>query len=196
MENTKEKILDAALISFAENGYKGTNLRDLAGSLGLSKSALYKHYKSKEDIYNAVLDRMEAYYIANFDSADNAPFTPKSTDELLSMTMEMLDFTMHDKKIILTRQLLLTEQFRDQRTRRLATLHFLTGTRDNFAKIFAEMIKLGILKDEDPDMLSFAYTSPITTLLHYCDREPKKEEEIIGQIEEFIRHFIKTYSNK
>lgn len=196
MENTKEKILDAALVSFAENGYKGTNLRDLAGSLGLSKSALYKHYKSKEDIYNAVLDRMEAYYIAHFDSADNTPSTPKSCEELLSMTMEMLDFTMHDKKIILTRQLLLTEQFRDQRTRRLATLHFLTGTRDNFAKIFAGMIKLGILKDEDPDMLSFAYTSPITALLHYCDREPEKEEEIIGQIEKFIRHFIKTYSNK
>ena len=45
MENTtKEKILDAALVSFAENGYKGTNLRDLAAGMGLSKSALYKHY--------------------------------------------------------------------------------------------------------------------------------------------------------
>lgn len=57
MENTtKEKILDAALVSFAENGYKGTNLRDLAAGMGLSKSALYKHYASKEDTaYGAVL---------------------------------------------------------------------------------------------------------------------------------------------
>ena len=65
MENTtKEKILDAALVSFAENGYKGTNLRDLAAGMGLSKSALYRHYESKEDIWNAVLDRMEAYYVS------------------------------------------------------------------------------------------------------------------------------------
>ena len=59
MENTtKEKILDAALVSFAENGYRGTNLRDLAAGLGLSKSALYRHYESKEDVWNAIPDRM------------------------------------------------------------------------------------------------------------------------------------------
>ena len=46
---TKERILDAALVSFAEHGYKGTNLRDLAAGMGLSKSALYRHYESKED---------------------------------------------------------------------------------------------------------------------------------------------------
>ena len=51
MENTtKNRILEQALIMFAENGYKGTNLRELASALGLSKSALYKHYESKEDI--------------------------------------------------------------------------------------------------------------------------------------------------
>ena len=60
MENTtKSRILEEALIMFAENGYKGTNLRDLAARLGFSKSALYKHYSSKEDIWNALLDRME-----------------------------------------------------------------------------------------------------------------------------------------
>ena len=45
---TKKRILDAALVSFVENGYKGTNLRDFAAGLGLSKSALYRHYESKE----------------------------------------------------------------------------------------------------------------------------------------------------
>ena len=69
MENTtKERILDAALVSFAENGYKGTNLRDLAAGMGLSKSALYRHYESKEDIWNAVFDQMEAYYVSRFGS--------------------------------------------------------------------------------------------------------------------------------
>ena len=39
-KGTKERILDAALDMFARRGYDGTNLRDLAASLGLSKSAL------------------------------------------------------------------------------------------------------------------------------------------------------------
>ena len=74
MENTtKSRILDEALVMFAENGYKGTNLRDLAARLGLSKSALYKHYTSKEDIWNAVLDRMEAYYGEKFGSSEHLP---------------------------------------------------------------------------------------------------------------------------
>lgn len=194
MENTtKEKILDAALVCFAENGYKGTNLRDLAAGLGLSKSALYRHYESKEDIWNAVIDQMEAYYVSKFGSPEKLPPVPKSCDELISMTMRMLDFTLHDKRVILTRQLLLKEQFRDERARQLATLHFLAGTKEMYARIFAEMIENGILKKDDPDMLAFAYTTPITALIHYCDREPEKESEILQQMEAFVKHFIKIY---
>lgn len=197
MENTtKEKILDAALISFAENGYKGTNLRDLAAGMGLSKSALYKHYASKEDIWNAVLDRMESYYSTRFGSPEKLPPAPKSCDELFTMTMRMLDFTLHDKNVILTRRLLLTEQFHDERARRFATLHFLTSTKDIYKKFFTEMMDNGILKKDDPAMLAFAYTAPITALIHDCDREPEKEPEIMRQIEAFVKHFIKTYERK
>lgn len=197
MENTtKEKILEAALVSFAENGYKGTNLRDLAAGLGLSKSALYRHYASKEDIQNAVIDRMEAYYVSRFGSPETLPPAPKSCEELYALTMRMLDFTMHDKKVILTRRILLTEQFRDERACRLATLHFMTGTKDIYTKIFAEMMENGILKKDDPAMLAFAYTAPITALIHCCDREPEKEPELRQQLEAFVRHFIKTYEKQ
>ena len=79
MENTtKERILDAALVSFVENGYKGTNLRDFAAGMGLSKSALYRHYESKEAIWNALLDKMEAYYIERFGSPEYLPQIPAS----------------------------------------------------------------------------------------------------------------------
>ena len=197
MENTtKEKILDAAIVSFAENGYKGTNLRDLAAAMGLSKSALYRHYESKEDIWNAVLDRMEAYYVSRFGSPERLPPVPKSCGELFTMTMRMLEFTMHDKRVILTRKLLLTEQFRDDRARQFAALHFLTGTKDIYAKIFSEMMGDGILKRDDPDMLAFAYTAPITALVHECDREPEKEPELLRQIEAFVKHFIGMYEIK
>ena len=191
--STKEKILDEALICFAENGYKGTNLRDLAARTGLSKSALYKHFVSKEDIWNAILDRMEAYYSEQFGSPENIPETPKSCDELLQLSMRMIDFTIHDRKVILIRRLLLTEQFHDERALHFATLHFLTGIKAIYTKIFAEMMEKGILKEDDPETLAFAYTAPISALVHLCDREPEKESEIISEAEAFIRHFIRTY---
>ena len=190
---TKGKILDTALVSFAENGYKGTNLRDLAAGLELSKSALYRHYASKEDIWNAVFDQMEAYYVSRFGSPEKMPPTPKSCAELIAMTMRMLDFTLHDKRVILTRRLLLKEQFRDERARQFATLHFLNGTKEIFKKVFAEMMENGILKKGDPELLAFSYTAPITALIHYCDREPEKEPEILQQVEAFVNHFIRIY---
>lgn len=194
VNTTKTRILEEALVSFANNGYKGTNLRDLAAGLGLTKSALYRHFDSKEAIWDAVLDMMEAYYSERFGSAEKRPETPKSCDELRAMTLRMLQFTMHDEKVILTRQLLMTEQFHDERARRFATQHFLTGTKEIYTKIFAEMMENGVLKKDDPEMLAFAYTAPITALIHLCDREPEKEPEIVRQIESFIEHFITTYA--
>ena len=196
MENTtKERILDAALISFVENGYKGTNLRDFAAGMGLSKSALYRHYESKEAIWNALLEKMEAYYNERFGSPEHLPKTPTSCEELFILAMHMVDFTIHDEKVILTRKLLLTEQFHDDRIKRLATEHFIDDTKSIFKSIFEKMIDAGLLIAEDPDMLALAFTAPITSLIHYCDREPEKEPEIMRQIEAFVKHFIKIYGN-
>ena len=194
MENTtKEKILDAALVCFAENGYKGTNLRDLAAEIGLSKSALYRHYDSKEAIWNVLLDRMEAYYSDHFGSPDRLPEPPGSCDALLSLVMRMVDFTIHDEKIVLMRKLLFTEQFHDDRVKELATEHFLNRTKAVFQSIFEKMTENGLLKKEDPELLAFIFSAPITTLIHYCDRAPEKEAEIRSSMEVFVKHFIKMY---
>ena len=53
-KDTKERILSAALDLFSRNGYAGTNIRELAASLGLVKSSMYKHFESKEEIWNAL----------------------------------------------------------------------------------------------------------------------------------------------
>ena len=194
MENsTKERILKEALIHFAENGYKGANLRDLAARLGLSKSALYKHYESKDAIWNALLDRMEAYYAQRFGSAENPPQTPATLEEFVALSMGMIRFTVFDPQIILTRKLLLTEQFHDDRVRRLASKYFLEGTAKIFARLFEEMMENGLLRKEDPVMLAFAYTAPVSVLIHQCDREMDKGEDMLNRIEAFIHYFVTTH---
>lgn len=193
-KETKDKILDAALVSFVEYGYKGTNLRDLAAGMGLSKSALYSHYDSKEAIWDALIDRLETYYKERFGSVEQLPEIPRSCEEFFQLAMSMVDFTIHDEKIIMTRKLLMTEQFRDERVKKLATEHFLNGTKAIYQRIFEKMMENGVLRREDPDMLAFVFTSPVTTLIHYCDREPEKEPEIMRQTEAFVKHFIRTYA--
>ena len=194
--STKSKILDEALIMFAENGYRGTNLRDLAARLGLSKSALYKHYTSKEAIWNALLDRMEAYYAEGVGPANPWSKQPKSGEELLALSMRMIDFTVHDERVILTRKLLLTEQFRDERVCRMATQYFLCGTQNTFAAIFEQMMEDGLMKKEDAGMLAFAFTAPVTSLIQLCTREPDRKEEVMKRAEEFFKYFIASYVRK
>lgn len=192
-KDTKEKILLAALDMFSQKGYEGTNIRELSASLGLVKSGVYKHFESKEAIWNALLDRMIAYYGERFGSAERLPPVPDSPEGLVEMTMGMVDFTVHDEMIIKTRKLLAIEQFRDARARDLATKHFLTGLTDMFTPIFAGMMEKGLLQEEDPAMLAFAYTTPISALIHLCDREPEKTGEAIRKIEAFSRHFLAAY---
>ena len=191
--DTKERILDAALVMFSQNGYAGTNIRELSASLGLVKSGVYKHYESKEAIWNALLDKMIAYYEEHFGSAEHLPRVPDTLEELVSMTMQMVNITVRDERIVMTRKLLSIEQFRDERARNLATKHFLTGLTDMFTRIFRGMMDKGLLRDDDPKMLAFAYTSPISALIHLCDREPEKTEETLEQVEAFSRHFARTY---
>lgn len=192
-KDTKERILAAALELFSQNGYAGTNIRELTASLGLVKSSMYRHFSSKEDIWNTLLDEMIAYYDARFGSAEHLPPVPDSLEGLVEMTMGMVDFTVHDEKIIKTRKLLSIEQFRDQRARGLATRHFLTGLTEMFTRIFTGMMAKGLLRRDDPAMLAFSYTTPISALIHLCDREPEKTENAIAQIEAFSRHFIRDY---
>jgi hypothetical protein len=69
-------------------------------------------------------------------------------------------------------------------------------TQKIFAKVFEGMMTDGLLKKDNPEMLSFIYTAPVTSLVHLCDREPQKQELIFKQIEDFINHFISTYAEK
>ena len=195
-KGTKDKLLEAALELFSQNGYAGTNIRELSASLGLGKSSLYRHFESKDEIWNAMIDEMERYYDEHFGSAQNLPAIPESTDALRALTLRMLDFTIHDEKVIMTRKLLLTEQFRDERVRRLATKHFGEGLEALFTKIFAGMMENGSLRRGDPAMLAFAYTAPISPLVQLCDREPERRSEAMEKIGAFIGHFIEVYGGK
>ena len=56
-ERTRERILDTAERLFAEKGYEGTTLRDVAAAAGLRIPSLYNHFAGKASLYAAVLER-------------------------------------------------------------------------------------------------------------------------------------------
>lgn len=59
MGNTKEEILTVALHLFARDGYEAVSVSRIAGELGMTKGALYRHYQNKRDIFEHIVKRME-----------------------------------------------------------------------------------------------------------------------------------------
>ena len=52
---TNDKILDAAILLFSERGYEGTSMKQIAQSVGLTESAIYRHFKGKEDLLAEII---------------------------------------------------------------------------------------------------------------------------------------------
>lgn len=96
MGDTKEKILRVALRLFAQNGYEAVSVSDIAGELGMTKGALYRHYKNKRDIFDHIVARM-----AELDGVRASQYQlPEGTLEEMeeaykAATMEkLMDFTL------------------------------------------------------------------------------------------------------
>ena len=70
---TRERILAAARALFAERGYAGTSIRDLAEALGFTKAALYYHFPGKAEILHALVEPLLEELDAISDRADREP---------------------------------------------------------------------------------------------------------------------------
>ena len=191
--STKERILDAALTLFAENGYDGTSVEQIANTVGIKAPSLYKHYNGKEDILNALIDSAEARYEEMFGSEKNIGKIPQSRDEFIKVTLERVSFTMRDPVIRKTRMLLVQEQFRSERISEATTKHQLDGIQRMFAKIIRGMMDEGIVVKDDPKLLAVELTAPAVLQIARSDRQPKCEKECMEYIEKHLRHFCKVY---
>jgi len=191
--STKQRILDEALTLFAKNGYDGTGVDLIAERVGIKGPSLYKHYKGKEEILNALIDAAEERYEEYFGSEKHIGKLPQSREEFINVTMERISFTMRDPVIRKMRMLLVQEQFRNERISEVTTRHQLDGIQRMFAKIIKGMMDEGIVKNDDPELLAVELTAPAVLQIARSDRQPQYEEECMEYIEKHLRHFCKVY---
>lgn len=83
--STADRILDAAEDLFAEKGYSATSLGDVADRVGIRSPSLYNHFKNKEALYQAVLDRLLEDFSAPLAELDSGPLTQNRVVEWLEV---------------------------------------------------------------------------------------------------------------
>lgn len=188
MKTNREEILKAALVEFSKKGYEGALLRDIAASLGITKPALYKHFESKEALWNEMIDYVERYYLEHISAVSNIRI-PKDWEEFRELSLKQIQFTLNDDMVMNIRRLLTKEQFRNEKMSAFATKYFITNNEQRYQKIFEGMMEIGILKQRNSKILAFQFTAPVTVMIHLCDREPDRKQEIMDKIEAHIRQF-------
>jgi AcrR family transcriptional regulator len=82
--DTRARIQQVAVELFTEHGYEGTSLREIAERLGVTKAALYYHFKSKEDIIQSLVEDYLALMDELISWAGSQPRTPAVRREILS----------------------------------------------------------------------------------------------------------------
>ncbi len=200
--DTKERIRETALELFSEKGYPGTSMSDIAGRMGLTKAALYKHYAGKQEIFDAIVEATAARYQRYTDQIDihvqdagqDFPvFTEISADALAEKVRQIFLYSLHDEAISRFRRMMTIEQFRSQELSGLYTRRYVERMVDYHAAIFRSLISAGELREEDPETLAMMYVAPVITLLGVCDREPEKEAECLVKLDAHVRLFYRTF---
>lgn len=186
---TRERILDSALTLFSEKGYDGVGVDLIAEKAELKGPSIYKHFKSKEEILDVLIEKVEGYYEENFGSESHLGEIPSSVEELIDISLRRIQFTLHDDVIKKTRRILTMEQFRSPRIAKLSSRYSMDGIQGMYQKIFRKMMDAGIIKQDDPRMLAMEFAAPVTLLIQMGDREPEREQEAMELIREFLKYF-------
>jgi AcrR family transcriptional regulator len=161
---TRAQILQSALICFADKGYHQTSMDDIVAQSGLSKGALYWHFKSKKELFIALVEwfmsqigeEISHAWTADMSAADKirtmAMVSLESSEQLIPFVKVILDFWAQTSE---------DEQLQQMFNR------IIEGYQDQLGEIIAEGIASGEFHPVDAPNLSLALFGMLDALFLY-----------------------------
>ena len=148
MSNRKEEILIVALHLFARDGYEAVSVSQIAGELDMTKGALYRHYKSKRDIFDSIVKRMEQQDSEQArenevpeESIEKTPeeYQNVSFDDFVEYSKSMFEYWTEDDFASSFRKMLTIEQFRSEEMQNLYQQYLVAGPASYVKDLFDSM---------------------------------------------------------
>ena len=196
MCTTKEKILLTSLKLFAQDGYEAVSISKISGELGMAKSALYKHYKNKRDIFDSIINRIDEldherareYNMpeGNMDEIIKG-YRKISIDKIRIYTEVQFKHWTEEEFTSLFRRMLTLEQYRNQEMADLYQKYLVSGPIDYMTYLFAGITG----KKEEAKQLAIEFYGPI--FLMYSLYDNKREEDDLA---EMLKKHVNRFSKK
>ena len=160
MSNRKEEILIVALHLFARDGYEAVSVSQIAGELDMTKGALYRHYKSKRDIFDSIVKRMEQQDSEQARENEvpeesiektSEEYQNVSFDDFVEYSKSMFEYWTEDDFASSFRKMLTIEQFRSEGMQKLYQQYLVSGSAGYVKDLFKNMK----IKDPEENAVKF-----------------------------------------
>ena len=190
---TREKILKSALKLFAEKGYKPTTVRDIAGAVGIKQSALYNHFKNKDEILSTLVDDLTSSAIVTlFSSTEDTQELHRKGKALLysiATTFKLISFDKQNEALF---RLMMQEIYKNQTIRDTYNEYFYQENVKRLSAIFFMMMQDEMIKSSDPLMLANEFFSPLffyQMQVSLLKLDKKSTSSVVTMFEKHVDYF-------
>ena len=184
-DNSKEQILEAAMKVFVKNGFSETRMDDIAENSGLSKGAIYHHYKSKKDLFICLIEHWENFSFPNIFDKDLDKIT--SADALRAIVNDIV-ITFKKNKHVFLAELEFWSLANHDEDVRLKTKSLYVKLLNLFKSIIKKGIDRGEFKNIDKNIGALSIMTSIQGVIWFSIFEESKlsAEIYLNEVIEFI----------
>ncbi|WP_248924640.1 TetR/AcrR family transcriptional regulator [Paenibacillus hamazuiensis] len=194
--STKRKIFETAIDLFSRHGYSAVSVRHITKQVGIKESALYNHFKTKDDlleaIYSVFRTELRQKGLPPVEKLDEI-LQQMTPEQFLIWGFETFKQSVQDPLAAKIWRILNIEQFRDQRARMIILDDIYKGTIDFLEAAFKILIQKGAIRGHDPRQLAFEYQYPLFSVMTeylLLKHDVRDTAELEKRIEDHIRYFI------
>ncbi len=163
-KSTKEKILDAMFELLAQGGYDKASMRKIAKKVGIRESAIYNHFKNKEAIFEAILERLFTNAFEDFFKKRPLEESARRGKKFLQEFVMAYKLIAFDPKQEHLFRIVLLEIMRNETVRKLFLKHYFDANIKVLSTAFFIMMQEELIRSEDPKLMAYEFLSPLFTM--------------------------------
>ncbi|BBF43616.1 transcriptional regulator, TetR family [Lachnospiraceae bacterium KM106-2] len=188
---TKERIILESMKLFSVKGFDAVSIRAIAEAVGVGNSALYKHFKSKQAIFDAIVEQSKLRFQQQMESQKEImKSSTMSVTDLKELCIHMFEFQVQDDWIVMFRRMLLLEHYKNPQMAQIYMEFFIESPIQIQKKIFTSLIEEGIMKDRNAEVMAMELYAPFF-LYHTVGKKDENQKELFMQhVNNFYEAFI------
>lgn len=171
--NPRDRILDDSLVLFSEKGYAATTMRDIAEAAGMKAASLYNHFKGKQELFDALIERESSYVESTVRDAgamaspedDPHAYLCAKSQELSSLVWDSYAPFFDNARIKLFMRMLASNRYGEDRFRALCAAMFIERPIELQKTIFSHLVDAGVFAPCDIELAAMEFHGPMLMLM-------------------------------